>query len=1307
MPFGGRGDDIAWLNRWLHDEDSPRSLLLWGPAGRGKSALVVRWIEQLPADVARAFVPISIRAATNSPGIFYPALASRLGAILQKPLPPPSVDAIASARERVLEYFSEFTDPDHPCVVVIDGLDEAAGWELDESILPADPPAGLRIVVSARQLAGDDREKDWLRRLGWNSSSANAQSREVQPLSRQGTADVLLSMGDPLAHLIDKESIVDELYRLSDRGDPLLLSLYVEDLSRSPEEATHIRPEDLRARKPGFEDFFRNWYEQQQKAWRALPQPPDPALIDTILATLACAMGPLLLSDISALLDRILPVRVAAVTLTTLKPLERFIIGHAGRWDTPWAYGTDAGGQGFVLSHPRLADYFREDYFANTSLIPDVEAAFRDWGRSAAYQEPGKRAAEASVPRYVLLYYLQHLEKDPATPLARYRELAEDRWRLAWRAAEGGYGTFAAQMSLCWRRLHDAHRADPESMTEPYIGLAGLIHIGLCISSVRSIGTNIPPNFIAEMVRQGFLTAREAILMARNRDRDYQRGAILAALAGVADPVPATLDAIAAETDEIHEARIFTDVLLAIAERSERNAASDVLRRLIERVCASHEAGWDKEFILRRIFEAAQSFDGQLLQSLYDFAKTLAHARDMPDLGSILKGREPTSEEPVPAIQERLPPDPDFTPRRFAAEIRLRKTAGKEATEAKRRLEGDGADAVTPKNLEAAMILLLDEQSYSLSSKLAQLASHMSTDLLSKAVSRIVSLPYSFQSREAMGAILPYLDHDARLAAVQVILDRFNLNNMSYSSKAALLAVLTVLPPTELELVVPLLESIESRYDKMEIFREIHDRLSPQSLAVIVEAALLPVSSDWLVQSYRDELVGIVRDHLTEAQMRELLTNALRESPRPRAELLSQVAPAFPAELLREAVDRALLARLGFRAALLTALTAPVAAKAPDRLETILLASEALDDTAERLRLIDLVLPHLDAVRRHEVLAEVRGIAIEIGDKPIAALALAALGEMPNLAQAGHTDLWSLLHKDAKIDTVAAISLGFIALLPDIPADVAVTALDQARRRAGALDLEERLVVAMLAAACPKLGEAEAQKALAGAISLCEDETLDDSFRAMANGLLLLSPYLREAEVAARTRKARADLHDEKLDQGMRWGLASILAGAPRVDAASAAEGVQVLTEALSNPETGRIARRGLAFFLALSSHVTQADLNALPPIEEEEEEKESAERVERNFGEKDVFRFGLLGYRDDARNSPVVAEFVSRLADLERLDALTLLALVEGRWGEALDLKPAISGGAPPTRVLQRWGGANAAQEIAAGIRQVASWWP
>lgn len=44
VPFGGREEELTILNRWLFSEKSPPYLLLTAPAGRGKSALLVRWV---------------------------------------------------------------------------------------------------------------------------------------------------------------------------------------------------------------------------------------------------------------------------------------------------------------------------------------------------------------------------------------------------------------------------------------------------------------------------------------------------------------------------------------------------------------------------------------------------------------------------------------------------------------------------------------------------------------------------------------------------------------------------------------------------------------------------------------------------------------------------------------------------------------------------------------------------------------------------------------------------------------------------------------------------------------------------------------------------------------------------------------------------------------------------------------------------------------------------------------------------------------------------------------------------------------
>ena len=69
---------------------------------------------------------------------------------------------------------------------------------MERALLQSPPDSTVRIVVSARTLAGDrGGSLDWLHRLDWSQNSA--QSIRVPPLSREGIGEALRSMGYPVA----------------------------------------------------------------------------------------------------------------------------------------------------------------------------------------------------------------------------------------------------------------------------------------------------------------------------------------------------------------------------------------------------------------------------------------------------------------------------------------------------------------------------------------------------------------------------------------------------------------------------------------------------------------------------------------------------------------------------------------------------------------------------------------------------------------------------------------------------------------------------------------------------------------------------------------------------------------------------------------------------------------------------------------------------------------------------------------------------------------------------------------------------
>ena len=270
VPFGGRATEMKRLNDWLLSDDSQRNLLVTAPAGRGKTALLVHWIHQLDGLWPITFVPISIRYETNRAAIFYQALAARLASILNETLPATPSDPANFYKEKVIEYFDSFEGSERRCLVVVDGIDEATGWQIEPSLFPSEPPRGLKILVSARQVAGDYGAQDWLRRLGWTTLSSQGSTIEVPPLTHVGIGDVLEKMGFPLGQLAQDVDIIGELFRLTQGGDPLLLKLYVADLWKRGDAASRLTHRTLRALNRDLDPIFEIGLNSNKKPGRIL-----------------------------------------------------------------------------------------------------------------------------------------------------------------------------------------------------------------------------------------------------------------------------------------------------------------------------------------------------------------------------------------------------------------------------------------------------------------------------------------------------------------------------------------------------------------------------------------------------------------------------------------------------------------------------------------------------------------------------------------------------------------------------------------------------------------------------------------------------------------------------------------------------------------------------------------------------------------------------------------------------------------------------------------------------------------------------
>ena len=92
---------------------------------------------------------------------------------------------------------------------------------------------------------------------------------DLQPLSKAAVGEAVAQLGHPLDALSERKGILDELYRLTDRGDPLLMNLWVGQLWKKREEVPAIYAVDLQKLEPSFTGFLGIWTKEQTVVWKA------------------------------------------------------------------------------------------------------------------------------------------------------------------------------------------------------------------------------------------------------------------------------------------------------------------------------------------------------------------------------------------------------------------------------------------------------------------------------------------------------------------------------------------------------------------------------------------------------------------------------------------------------------------------------------------------------------------------------------------------------------------------------------------------------------------------------------------------------------------------------------------------------------------------------------------------------------------------------------------------------------------------------------------------------------------------------
>jgi len=602
VPFGGRVEEFDYLDGWLADQDAPSYLLLAAPAGRGKSALLLRWCQRLLArpDFAAIYFPVSIRFRTNLAGVVFPSLVALLANFHGEKMPADPNVQEEIWRGLLVDYMTRPLPDGRILVLILDGADEAADWVVDPRLFPPNPPPSLRVVLSARYLANDWDADAWLQRLGWTRQGL-ACTLQLHPLDRPGIASVLIQMGFPLDLLGTRVNIVSELHRLSE-GDPLLVRLYVDDLWERGEAAVHFQPEDLRAMRPGLAGYFERWWKDQRLLW-SKEAPQREAEAQALLNLLAGALGPLSKEDILHLAPDEAELKMGGLE-QHLASLSRFVIGDGIR-------------QGYVFSHPRLGNYFLEERFSELER-QEVERCFLAWGEKTLAALNEGRLPPEKASAYSVQYYGAHLQRahaDTRTLLS----LVSDGWRRAWEKLDRANAGFMGDVERAWRA---AEREDTAAVVAgrqaAYVGEG--IRCLLCRVSVNSMASNISPRLMLEAVKTGVWTPAQGLACIRLIADLAPRARELVGLAPYVqeplrtDILQEALDTVATIKDE----RARLDALIELAP----GLSEELLWQVLETVPAiSDEA--DRAGVLAELAPALSRYRA-LIERALDLAEALA-----------------------------------------------------------------------------------------------------------------------------------------------------------------------------------------------------------------------------------------------------------------------------------------------------------------------------------------------------------------------------------------------------------------------------------------------------------------------------------------------------------------------------------------------------------------------------------------------------------------------------------------------------------------------------------------------------------
>jgi ribosomal protein L17 len=1065
--FVGREDVIGELNAWLDDQNANPYLLLVALAGRGKSALLVHWLEELRKrqDLYLIFIPISARIGTNNLEAVKALAAFVANLCGEKVSTNCSSQQYAREIKSYLGRLGECLLDQQRVLIILDGLDEVNKYELFSNLFPQDNGqlGKLRVVVSARYLAGDKDATGWRERLGWPLDKVRV--LELNLLDREAALAVIdhLLPGHPR-----RDELASLLYQLSDNGDPLLIKLYVDEINEIIKlyGADQVLP-SLEKFKPGLESYFERWFEDlyNQQGWGD----EVPKGILEILDLLSGALAPLSKNELVALSG------MHTVNLEkALSKLARLIVG-------------DGEQRGYVFSHPRLAQYFWEDKLTESQRRA-LDQKFLDWGFAVLDQLNNGKLSPEQVPPYLVRALGSHLARVEAGPKDWLR-LMHPKWAEASELVGDSLGFFLEDLDRAWQTCIAANeQAIKQGKQAPYLG--GEIRCALLKARLRS-RAYLPPTLLIQLVEAGIWRWEYGRSYARQMPWAADRAEALTKLA-VMSPVGAPAE---------WKLQVLAEALSAAREIDIPYTRAEALAAL-----APHLADEQKWQVLDEALAAAREIDDP-----YDRAEALAALA--PHLADEQKRQ--VLDEALAAAREI---DSLYTRAEALAALaphladEQKRQVLDEALAAAREIgwpyfRAEALAALAPhlvdeqKQQALAAAREIDDPCARAKAALAALAPHLVDEqkrqVLDEALAAARKIEWPDGRAEVLAALAPHLADEQKRQVLDEALAAARKINSPYNRAEALVALAPHLADEQKQQALAAAREIDHPYARAKALAALAPHLVDEQKQQALAAAR---EIEW--PYFRAKALAALAPHLADEQKRQVLAEALAaareiDSPYTRAEALVALAPHLADEQKRQVLDEALAAarEIDDPYARAEALAALAPHLVDEQKQQALAAAREIDDPYARAESLAALAPHLVDEQKQQALAAAREI-----DHPYArAEALAALA--PHLVD---EQKQQALAAAREIDDPYARAKALAALAPHLVDEQKRQVLDEALAAVREINRPYNRAEALVALA-PHLANEQKRQVLDEALAAAQE--IDHSYT-RAKALAALAPHL-------------------------------------------------------------------------------------------------------------------------------------------------------------------------------------------------------